>query len=138
MCEKKPTPDESYTNVLWLNKSTSNKEFARILNETFTKISLEEKSNIYFNDIVNKQANLEFEENIDMVYNKYFKPALKTKMSGNIVDFLNSLEQIADKYNSNGIKNYCMDLNNNIINFDIEEIDKLLNLFNTNYLLKKK
>ncbi len=138
ICENEATPDEQYTNVTWLNKSITNKEFARILSETFNKISLEEKSNIYFHDFVKKGTDIEFDESIDMVYNKHFKPALRTKMSGNIVGFLNSLEQTADKYNSDGIKKYCRDLNNNIINFDIEEIDKLLILFNTNYLLKNK
>lgn len=132
------------------NVYTKKRDFAKALEYYFLSldvnkeiksekgIAIEEKINLYFHDLINKNANAEFVVSIERVYDEYFKPALKTKMSGSIVNFSNSLEQLANKYNSKGIKNFCADLNSKITNFDIEEIDKLLNLFNTNYLQRNK
>lgn len=138
LSENEINNDDNPDNVIWLKKTISNKEFARILNGIFSKIAFEEKSNLYFHDIINKKVNVDFISSLDSIYIKKFKPALETKMSGNIVDFLESLQKHANKFNSSGLKKYCADLNSNIINFDIEEIDRLLNLFNTNYLHKQK
>ena len=129
--------EKSNNNVTWLDNSISNKEFARLLNITFNKIAFEEKSNFHFSDLSSIKNNIEFNEKLDIVYDKYFKPALETKLSLNIESFIKSLEQLADEFNSKGLRNYCSDLRSEITCFDIEEIDKLLNLFNTNYNLNK-
>ncbi len=55
ICENEATPDEHYTNVVWINKSISNKEFARIINETFNKISLEENQISIFTILLKKE-----------------------------------------------------------------------------------
>lgn len=138
ICENEPAGQESASNATWLNSSITNKEFARVLNGVFDKIAFDEKSNFYFYDMVDKKADMEFSKGIDNIYDKYFKPALQTKMSGSMVAFLNSLEQFANKHNSYGLKSYCTELNDKITNFDIEGIDKLLGLFNTNYMLTRK
>ena len=129
---------ESYSNVLWLKNSTSNKEFINILNTTINKIAFEEKSNYYFHDITRYNENSEFKEGFDIVYDKYFIPAFQSKLSGNITDFLKSLKHFANKYQSVGLKKYCLDMDNELVNFNIEEIDKLLNLFNKSYTLSIK
>ena len=129
--------EKSNNNVTWLDNSISNKEFAKLLNISFNKIAFEEKSNFYFSNLSSIKNNNEFDKKLDIVYDKYFIPAFKTKLSLNIESFTESLEQLAEEFKSNGLKNYCSDLKREITSFDIEEIDKLLNLFKTNYKLNK-
>ncbi|MFK5855466.1 MAG: tetratricopeptide repeat protein [Bacteroidota bacterium] len=97
----------------------------------------EESSNDYFYDLAMNKANPKFEEDLSEIYTKFFKTALETKMLNNISTFITVLSKLAHKYKSDGLIKYCSDLNNNVSNFDIEKIDKLLKLFDTNYLLKK-
>jgi len=130
--------EKSNNNVTWLDNSISNKEFAKLLNITFNKIAFEEKSNFYFHDLISFKNNIKFNEKLDIIYDRSFKLALKTKLSLNIESFIESLEQLADEFISKGLKNYCSDLKIEITSFNIEEIDKLLNLFKTNYQLNNK
>ena len=138
LSEDEVNDNDNTDNVVWLKKTTSNKNFARILNNIFSKIAFEGKSNLYFHDFINNKTSKEFRNSLEKVYIESFKLALETKMSGNIVGFLESLKDVANTYKSSGLLSYCTDLNSNIINFDIEEIDKLLDLFNTNYLQIQK
>jgi len=105
--------------------------------KAITNIDTESNSNFYFNDINKNILDPEFEKDIDYIYNKYFKVALKTKMISNIKIFLNELITLATKHNSNGLKSYCDDLGKQISTFDTEKIDNLLNIFNENLQLKK-
>ncbi len=122
-------------NVVFFDMASSQKEMARSLVSIFKKISFDKKSSYYFQEILSSSSSSIFISDITHVFNNNFKIAYTTKMSSNILEFMTRLRIIAEKHEANGLMSYCDDLEATINNFEIEEIDNLLNLFNINYQL---
>jgi len=106
-------------------------------NEEYDAIDNMKNLDFFIYDINDTTQFDNFKKEIDEVYDMYFKIAYDTKLMSNITIFANELNNIASKYNINGLKNYCINLNNYKQSFDIDEIDKLLHKFNTNYIKNK-
>ena len=135
MCSTISKFDCKHNNVILINSSIPQKELTRTLVGIFNKIAFEEKSSYYFHEFIANRSNENFIGDISEVYNNYFKSASTTKMSSTILEFMAALNLIAINYGNDGLKSYCSELEIKINNFEIEEVDNLLNLFNTNFLL---
>ena len=135
MCSEISKLDSKHNNVILINNSAPQKELTRSLVGIFNKIAFEEKSSYYFHEFITNRSNENFIGDISEVYNSYFKSASTTKMSSTILEFMGALNKIAVNYGNDGLQSYCHELEIKINNFEIEEVDNLLNLFNTNYLL---
>ena len=131
-----PKETKNITNVIWISNLISSNKLASTINQTINKIAIKEESDFYFHDLANNNINLLFEKDINEIYNKYFKEAYETKLLSNITTFRNMLNKVAEKHNSNGLHSYCAELNTKILNFEINKIEKLLNLFNTHFTKK--
>ncbi len=129
----KPKETKNISNVIWISNLVSSNKLASTINQAINKIALKEESDFYFNDLAKKNTNPLFEKDINEIYNKYFKQAYETKLLSNITTFRNMLSKVADKHNNNGLQSYCTELNTKIQNFEINKIEKLLNLFNSNF-----
>ena len=134
ICDKKFEIPDSSNNISWIEKTNSDSKVASTLNNIFSKIAFDEKSNYYFSDLLHLVSNDAFIIDFKKLHENYFKQALITKMSSTILEFLTELTYISDKYDSISLKSYCVDLESNINNFEIEEIDNLLNIYNKAYL----
>jgi signal transduction histidine kinase len=119
--------------ILWLSDGISEKEMVQTLNSVITRHSIIDKSSIYFSEFYNNNATNNFVVELSKIYKSYFLTAFNTKMSGSIHEFASELLKIAKAHHSKGLEKYCNDLSAKIHSFEIDEIDILLNLFNTNY-----
>lgn len=61
------------------------------------------------------------------------KELIDTKTTTYIASFVTSLKSFSKRYNLKDLELYCMELENNINNFEIEKVDSLLVIFNAGY-----
>jgi len=135
IADNKP-PNLLDSNLIWVSSTISKRELTTTFNKIFNQIAFDESSSIYFSDLIFGRLNREAVEDITNIYNNYFELALKTKMLNNISAFINEFKKMAVKHNLTGIIDYCAELDNQMAHFEVANIDVLLNLFKTNYLLK--
>lgn len=102
-------------------------------NNIFDIIATKTKEQYYFSDFKIIIDNRELVSQINSIYENEFKHASSTKLTSSIRSFINRLEMIAKRYSLSGLKAFCIDLENSLLNFDIDEIDQLLRIFDSGY-----
>jgi len=120
-------------NVFLVKETISNEELVKEFNMIFNDTTLINKSNTYFTEFFDNLKDEEFISEINKLYLEEFIRADKTKMSSSIVSFANRLEVLAKDYELYGILQYSKELKTKVNNFEVEEMDKLLHLFETNF-----
>lgn len=120
--------------INWIRKSNSESSIVRTLNKVFGIIALEEKSSLFFSELINStNLGVDFYKDIDSIYINEYRKAVKTKMSSIIVEFVVALQIFSKKYNLKGIEQYCEELRSYVNSFEIDDLEKLLILFEENY-----
>lgn len=115
--------------VFCISDSIEKKELVQKIKSIISTSALREKSSLYFNEFLSLVNDQKFVSDLQSIYTSEFKKSNETKMSSSIISFISALQLIADKYNLSGLKLYCKELGSKINNFEIEDLDNLLSLF---------
>ncbi len=130
--EKDSLPDYD-DNIYLIKDSNSGNEITRALNRVFSKIARNEVTNIFFSGFDKYESDSEFINDLTYIYNSSFRNAIDTKMTSSIENFIDLLYNFAQEYDCKGLIEYCNDLSLKVTNFEIDDINNLLAIFETNY-----
>ncbi len=126
--------DDKY--IYWIKESVSNSNLVRTLNSILNNVTKEDKLDSYFKEFLLVKGSNQFINELNIIFEEQFLKSKETKMSSYILSFTNELQNFANRYNLAGLLKFCDDLNISANHFEIDDVEKLLSMFESNYRSK--